>query len=72
MPFLRFVSDACPACGSDFYSRSHRRGLVERYILRALHLRPFRCLGCDSRFYRRETSENRRKHPPDVPKALFN
>jgi predicted RNA-binding Zn-ribbon protein involved in translation (DUF1610 family) len=41
----------CPHCGSSEIFRSHRRNAVERYLLRAIHVRPFRCADCDARFY---------------------
>jgi hypothetical protein len=41
----------CPHCRSVKTSRSHRRGAVERYLLRFIGVRPFRCLNCDVRFY---------------------
>jgi len=40
-----------PQCGSIETSGSDRRGTVERYFLRLIGLRPFRCLNSDSRFY---------------------
>jgi len=42
---------SCPNCGSSEIFRSHRRGAVERYLLRAIRVRPFRCVNCDARFY---------------------
>jgi len=44
---------ACPSCGSERVSRSHRRGLLERYVLSYLRFFPYRCDVCDIRFYRR-------------------
>ena len=41
----------CPHCRSIETFRSHRRGAVERYLLRVVGVRPFRCLNCDVRFY---------------------
>jgi hypothetical protein len=32
-------------------ARSHRRGAVEKYLLRAIRLRAYRCDDCNSRFY---------------------
>jgi len=46
---------ACPSCRSQEVSRSHRRGLAERYLLSFLQIRPYRCAACDHRFYGRET-----------------
>jgi hypothetical protein len=42
---------ACPHCRSLETSRSHRHGSVERYLLRAIGVLPYRCLDCDARFY---------------------
>jgi hypothetical protein len=42
----------CPYCGGSEVYRSHRRGTMERYLLRAVGVRPFRCVNCDARFYR--------------------
>jgi transcriptional regulator NrdR family protein len=41
----------CPNCKSPETSRSHRRGAIERYLLKTIGVRPFRCLNCDARFY---------------------
>jgi hypothetical protein len=41
----------CPNCSSVETSRSHRHGAVERYVLRAIGVHPYRCLNCDVRFY---------------------
>jgi hypothetical protein len=42
----------CPDCGGStaFYSR--RRGFTEKYVLRFLLLRPYRCADCFQRCYR--------------------
>jgi hypothetical protein len=42
----------CPYCDSSEIFRSHRRGVLEKYLLRAIQVRPFRCVDCDARFYR--------------------
>jgi DNA-directed RNA polymerase subunit RPC12/RpoP len=47
-------SRLCPYCGSSEVFRSHRRGTVERYLLRAIAVRPYRCVNCDARFYGRK------------------
>ena len=49
----------CPYCGGSEVFRSHRRGTMERYLLRAVGVRPFRCVNCDARFYRRSYSDGR-------------
>jgi len=46
----------CPYCGGFEVFRSHRRGTMERYLLRAVGVRPFRCVNCDARFYGRRDS----------------
>ena len=47
-------SKKCPLCGSRRFTRSHRRGIAERFLLRALQIRPYGCAACDGRFYSRE------------------
>jgi hypothetical protein len=42
---------SCPHCRSVETFRSHRRGTVERFLLRVVGVRPFRCLNCDVRYY---------------------
>ena len=49
----------CPRCGSSEVFRSHSRGTLERYLLRAVGVRPFRCVNCNARFYRRTDSGSR-------------
>jgi len=41
----------CPYCRSVETARSHRRGLIEKYLLRAIHIRVYRCNDCNARFY---------------------
>ena len=48
---------ACPYCGSAEVFRSHRRGAMEKFLLRPIGVRPFRCVNCDARFYRLSRSE---------------
>src|SRR4029077_12923350 len=43
----------CPSCQSTNISRSKRRGLFESIVFKLIHVRPYRCLSCDSRFFRR-------------------
>jgi len=52
MEWMRASNSTCPSCGSHRISRSHRRGLFERYLLSIVQLRPYRCNGCDARFFR--------------------
>jgi hypothetical protein len=42
---------SCPHCRSQETSRSHRRGLIEKYLLPSFRVRPYRCIKCDARFY---------------------
>jgi hypothetical protein len=46
----------CPRCGSSWVCRAYRIGLIERHLLRAFSLSPYRCDRCDRRFYRRSSS----------------
>ena len=48
----------CPHCGSAEVFRSHRRGAMERYLLPAVGMRPFRCVNCDARFYQLNHSQD--------------
>jgi hypothetical protein len=41
----------CPYCRSVEVTRSHRRGPIEKYLLRAIRVRVYRCDDCNSRFY---------------------
>lgn len=41
----------CPYCRSVEIARSHRRGPIEKYLLRAIRVRVYRCDDCNSRFY---------------------
>jgi hypothetical protein len=47
----------CPYCRSVEITRSHRRGPIEKYLLRAIHVRVYRCDDCNSRFYGFSRSE---------------
>lgn len=51
MNLYRLTIRACPRCQCKCIRRSHRVGLVERYLLRMSFVRPYRCLDCDRRFY---------------------
>ena len=46
----------CPYCGGSEVFRSHSRGTMERYLLRAVGVRAFRCVNCNARFYGRRDS----------------
>ncbi|MGD0426263.1 MAG: hypothetical protein ABSC10_06050 [Candidatus Acidiferrales bacterium] len=41
----------CPDCQSVETARSHRRGPIEKHLLRAIHVRVYRCDDCSARFY---------------------
>jgi hypothetical protein len=47
----------CPRCGSKQVRRSHRRGMIERFISKVLPIAPYRCAGCDHRFTGRTTGD---------------
>ena len=60
----------CPHCGGSEVFRSHRRGLRERYLLRAVGVRPFRCVNAmpDSIVSTTPTAQLRRiLQPPSEP-----
>jgi predicted Zn-ribbon and HTH transcriptional regulator len=42
----------CPQCHSKRIRRSRRKGVIERWILAMLFVRPYRCGSCDLRFFR--------------------
>lgn len=42
----------CPNCHRRVVRRSHRVGVLERFVLSAVSVRPYRCLDCDTMFYR--------------------
>src|SRR5579863_6155075 len=46
----------CPCCGSHTFWRSNQRGIIERFFLNLLRIRPYRCSRCDNRFYSRSVS----------------
>jgi len=46
----------CPYCRGSEVFRSHSRGTMERYLLRAVGVRAFRCVNCNARFYGRRDS----------------
>lgn len=58
-PTHQLTRKVCPDCGSHRTSRSQRIGVLERYVLSALQIRPYRCIVCYKRFYRRERSAQR-------------
>ena len=49
---------ACPKCGSEQIHPSKRKGLIERKLLSAFLVRPFRCEFCDFRFFHWSPSAN--------------
>jgi DNA-directed RNA polymerase subunit RPC12/RpoP len=54
----------CPYCRSVEISKSRRRGAIEKYLFRAIGMRPYRCSICDARFFAFATSH----HVADSPK----
>ena len=46
----------CPDCKFIGASRSVPRGIVERLMASMIHVRPYRCAGCDRRFYSKQSS----------------
>jgi len=39
----------CPRCGSERLHRSHRDNAFERYFLKLIGVRPYRCESCNLR-----------------------
>jgi hypothetical protein len=65
----------CPMCASLNIHRALRRNLVERLMLRAILLRPFRCNDCSNRYYglsfrRRAPMSLSQETDPDSPVPL--
>ena len=52
------MSIYCPKCSSLCVRRSRRRRIVERTVLTALLVRPFRCVECGWRFFRWSPRKN--------------
>jgi uncharacterized protein with PIN domain len=48
----RTQSKRCPNCGSASIRRSRRNGVIEKILLKALALHPYRCEECDDRYFR--------------------
>lgn len=46
---LHLLKRSCPYCRSRDIRRSRRRGLMEKYVLPLILLRPYRCMQCDLR-----------------------
>ena len=43
---------SCPNCGSLLIYRSRKKGILEHVLSKTIFVHPFRCEGCDSRFFR--------------------
>jgi hypothetical protein len=43
---------SCPNCGSLLIYRSRKKGILEHVLSKSIFVHPFRCEGCDSRFFR--------------------
>ena len=50
LSFLYTHPSFCPFCQSRAISRSRRRGLIDRFILAPLMVRPYRCRDCGMRY----------------------
>jgi hypothetical protein len=53
----------CPLCQSKSISKSKRKGLLESVVFALIHVRPYRCLSCDLRFFRRAVPHGHRSSP---------
>jgi len=60
-------SHNCPECGSASIHRSRRRGPGEHILHKLFFISPYRCRGCDSRYFRfrlgSHTIDRTRQHP---------
>jgi predicted RNA-binding Zn-ribbon protein involved in translation (DUF1610 family) len=57
-------SSLCPNCASHAIRRSRKKGLLERTLLAALFVNPYRCESCDQRYFRwRLPVDPHEKHP---------
>lgn len=63
---VRFV---CPSCGSSQVSRSHRKGLYEYLLWTVFHVKPYRCLSCDTRHYRYRPEDSHTNHTNAISTA---
>ena len=52
----------CPRCGGEA-RRSHHHGLIQKTILRALSIRPYRCRDCGNRFFRFSANSSHHSEP---------
>jgi predicted RNA-binding Zn-ribbon protein involved in translation (DUF1610 family) len=43
---------SCPNCGSLLIYRSRKKGILEHVLSKIIFVHPFRCEGCDTRFFR--------------------
>lgn len=59
----------CPRCHSYDVHRSRRRGFVERYLLPLILKRPYRCDGCNSRYYGYALAQPLPAPQPSSPRA---
>ena len=57
----------CPLCQSKRTRRSKTRGFFEGFLAK-LTIKPFRCLDCDSRFFR--STASLKSHPPTSAKPI--
>jgi hypothetical protein len=57
------MQNHCPLCQSKNVSKSQRRGVLESVVFKLIHVRPYRCLSCDFRFFRRADSHRHINSP---------
>jgi hypothetical protein len=58
---------SCPNCGSLLIYRSRKEGILEHVLSKSIFVHPFRCEGCDSRFFRWSLHE--KPIPPRLAKT---
>ena len=59
----------CPQCQSKSISKSKRRGLLESVVFALVQVRPYRCMSCDLRFFRRAGPHEHSATPPSATSA---
>ena len=58
-----------PQCQSTNISKSKRRGLFESVVFALIQVRPYRCMSCDLRFFRKATPHEHSATPLSTTSA---
>jgi len=57
---------SCPQCQCERLHQSRRKGIMEKAFLALIFRRPFRCEGCDFRFFRWSFTTNHNSSRPET------